>query len=612
MNPRDQASEHVSVDGANFPFANVCERPINNPHAISGVSENGISTTMQLMTREPRYDSQASLSINDQPNAEEQEEEIIVFIEPPNPTLFCLLCKQVFKDPIIAPCGHTFCRRCVTQSKFTICPDDLTSLSVCVTNLALQAQIGELYINCRFGVKLANDGMTHEVDPSRCPVTMKINERKAHELSCEYAYVQCPYNPHCPQMFKKDLAEHLLHCQNAVCPQHKFGCSFHGTSDEMEKHVQFCPYEKLKDFISRTEKSMSDIQQSLLQKDQEISFLRAMLGKLSEKVETMEKTVEDALEAQDNRIESISTEVSALQENIQVVLSGQIGVFDPQQIFKCKGTFVGHSGPVWCLCVHQDYLFSGSSDKTIKVWDTATSYRCLKTMEGHQGIVLALTVHGNKLYSASQDCLILVWNIETFEKVTSVMAHDNPVCTLTTAKNMLFSGSLKLIKVWDLQTMKLKHSITGLNHWVRALASSQTYLFGGSFQTVKIWDLETLEFVRQLETPGGSIYSIAITPHHILCGMYENCIHVWELNSYNQVTTLVGHNGTVYAMAVFNAPSGTKVFSASYDRSLRVWSMDNMICTQTLVRHDGSVTCLASARGQIFSGATDSTVKVWR
>ena len=42
-------------------------------------------------------------------------------------------------------------------------------------------------------------------------------------------------------------------------------------------------------------------------------------------------------------------------------------MFDPQQIFKCKGTFVGHTGPVWCLCVHGDYLFSGSSDKQIKV-----------------------------------------------------------------------------------------------------------------------------------------------------------------------------------------------------------------------------------------------------
>lgn len=30
---------------------------------------------------------------------------------------------------------------------------------------------------------------------------------------------------------------------------------------------------------------------------------------------------------------------------------------------------MGHQGPVWCLCVYSmgDLLFSGSSDKTIKV-----------------------------------------------------------------------------------------------------------------------------------------------------------------------------------------------------------------------------------------------------
>ena len=43
---------------------------------------------------------------------------------------------------------------------------------------------------------------------------------------------------------------------------------------------------------------------------------------------------------------------------------------------------------------------------------------------------------------------------------------------------------------------------------------------------VKVWDLETLDCVHMLETPGGSVYSIAITSHHILCGTYENCIHV--------------------------------------------------------------------------------------
>lgn len=61
--------------------------------------------------------------------------------------------------------------------------------------------------------------------------------------------------------------------------------------------------------------------------------------------------------------------------------------YDPQQIFKCKGTFVGHQGPVWCLCVYStgDLLFSGSSDKTIKVMATLISpflymcYFCLLT-----------------------------------------------------------------------------------------------------------------------------------------------------------------------------------------------------------------------------------------
>ena len=32
----------------------------------------------------------------------------------------------------------------------------------------------------------------------------------------------------------------------------------------------------------------------------------------------------------------------------------------------------------------------------------------------------------------------------------------------------------------------------------------------------------------------------------------------------------MGHLGTVYALAVLNSPTGTKIFSASYDRSLRV------------------------------------------
>lgn len=40
-----------------------------------------------------------------------------------------------------------------------------------------------------------------------------------------------------------------------------------------------------------------------------------------------------------------------------------------------------------------------------------------------------------------------VWDIQNLQKVNTIRAHDNPVCTLVSSHNLLFSGSLKAIKV---------------------------------------------------------------------------------------------------------------------------------------------------------------------
>lgn len=52
--------------------------------------------------------------------------------------------------------------------------------------------------------------------------------------------------------------------------------------------------------------------------------------------------------------------------------------------------------------------------------------------------------------------------------------------------------------------------------------------------------------------------------------MFVCPLQVWDIESKEQVRTLTGHVGTVYALAVISTPDQTKVFSASYDRSLRV------------------------------------------
>uniref|UniRef100_A0A7N5ZV67 E3 ubiquitin-protein ligase TRAF7 n=1 Tax=Anabas testudineus TaxID=64144 RepID=A0A7N5ZV67_ANATE len=574
----------------------------------AGAKAEGSSTYKQHR-RTPSTSSTLTYSTRDDDDGMEPQ----VFAEQPSVKLCCQLCCNVFKDPVITTCGHTFCRRCALTSDK--CPVDAAKLTVVVNNIAVAEQIGELFIHCAY-----------EVDPLGCPFTIKLSTRKEHEASCDYRPVRCPNNPSCPPLLTMNLEAHLKECEHIKCPHSKYGCTFIGNQDTYETHLEVCKFEGLKEFLQQTDDRFHEMQLTLAQKDQDIAFLRSMLGKLSEKLDQLEKNLELKFDVLDENQSKLSEDLmefrrdaSMLNDELSHINArlnmGILGSYDPQQIFKCKGTFVGHQGPVWCLCVYStgDLLFSGSSDKTIKVWDTCTTYKCQKTLEGHDGIVLALCIQGNRLYSGSADCTIIVWDIQTLQKVNTIRAHDNPVCTLVSSHNMLFSGSLKAIKVWDIvgTELKLKKELTGLNHWVRALVASQNHLYSGSYQTIKIWDIRSLECVHVLQTSGGSVYSIAVTNHHIVCGTYENLIHVWDIESKEQVRTLTGHVGTVYALAVISTPDQTKVFSASYDRSLRVWSMDNMICTQTLLRHQGSVTALAVSRGRLFSGAVDSTVKVW-
>uniref|UniRef100_A0A8J8XWA5 E3 ubiquitin-protein ligase TRAF7 n=1 Tax=Callithrix jacchus TaxID=9483 RepID=A0A8J8XWA5_CALJA len=522
---------------------------------------------------------------------EEEEPEPLVFAEQPSVKLCCQLC--------CAPIG--------LHEK---CPVDNVKLTVVVNNIAVAEQIGELFIHCRHGCRAAGSG--------KLPI-FELSTRKDHEGSCDYRPVRCPNNPSCPPLLKMNLEAHLKECEHIKCPHSKYGCTFIGNQDTYETHLETCRFEGLKEFLQQTDDRFHEMHVALAQKDQEIAFLRSMLGKLSEKIDQLEKSLELKFDVLDENQSKLSEDLMEFRRDASM-LNDELSHINSRLnmgILGCdvKGTFVGHQGPVWCLCVYSmgDLLFSGSSDKTIKVWDTCTTYKCQKTLEGHDGIVLALCIQGCKLYSGSADCTIIVWDIQNLQKVNTIRAHDNPVCTLVSSHNMLFSGSLKAIKVWDIvgTELKLKKELTGLNHWVRALVAAQSYLYSGSYQTIKIWDIRTLDCIHVLQTSGGSVYSIAVTNHHIVCGTYENLIHVWDIESKEQVRTLTGHVGTVYALAVISTPDQTKVFSASYDRSLRVWSMDNMICTQTLLRHQGSVTALAVSRGRLFSGAVDSTVKVW-
>ena len=67
--------------------------------------------------------------------------------------------------------------------------------------------------------------------------------------------------------------------------------------------------------------------------------------------------------------------------------------FYGQGMTKCLRLLRGHTDSITCVIfsLHGDFILSGSSDKTIKMWSLADGV-CIKTMVGHTNCVLCLEI----------------------------------------------------------------------------------------------------------------------------------------------------------------------------------------------------------------------------
>ncbi|KAI7755296.1 hypothetical protein M8C21_007096 [Ambrosia artemisiifolia] len=109
-------------------------------------------------------------------------------------------------------------------------------------------------------------------------------------------------------------------------------------------------------------------------------------------------------------------------------------------------------GMVNAVTMFEDVLFAGMEDGTILSWkstskssfsDEATS------LKGHTGSVLSLIVGAKMLFSGSADRTIRVWDVESLECKHVLNGHSGDVTSVICCNQYLFSGSLdKTIKVW--------------------------------------------------------------------------------------------------------------------------------------------------------------------
>ncbi|KAK7329368.1 hypothetical protein VNO77_23530 [Canavalia gladiata] len=113
------------------------------------------------------------------------------------------------------------------------------------------------------------------------------------------------------------------------------------------------------------------------------------------------------------------------------VIAAWRGSSESKSPFELVASLTGHTKAVVCLAVGGKMLFSGSNDKSIKVWDLDT-LNCKMTLDGHNEVVTSLICWDYYLLSSSSDCTIKIW-VATDEgtlEVTYTHTEENGVVAL--------------------------------------------------------------------------------------------------------------------------------------------------------------------------------------
>eukprot|EP00301_Raphidiophrys_heterophryoidea_P002440 c11139_g1_i2.p1 GENE.c11139_g1_i2~~c11139_g1_i2.p1 ORF type:complete len:689 (-),score=162.55 c11139_g1_i2:202-2010(-) len=297
--------------------------------------------------------------------------------------------------------------------------------------------------------------------------------------------------------------------------------------------------------------------------------------------------------------------------------------------FELFATLTQHKGSVLSLAVSDTLLFSGSKDRTIRVWDMHGGYTCRHLLRGHAGSVYALLVldvrpkdHTQRsekfLVSGSDDKTIAVWNLEAWQCERVLVGHEGPVLALASTGQYLLSGSLDTtIRVWDCEggwvCVRSLSSVHRDAVWSMAVSVECERLVSSSVDgSVVVWDTKTWLCEKLLTARTLDLISLAMlespTLMKMVSGSADGTIKVWDMASWECDRTIVGQMDAVRGLMAV----GDKLISGLWDGSFKVWDTDTWSCERTIKAHTQIVNSIVAVDGVLFTASDDGKIKVWK
>ncbi|XP_029378334.1 kinesin-like protein KIF21A isoform X2 [Echeneis naucrates] len=313
---------------------------------------------------------------------------------------------------------------------------------------------------------------------------------------------------------------------------------------------------------------------------------------------------------------------------------------------QCVHVAEGHSKAVLCVDSTDDLLFTGSKDRTCKVWNLVTGQEIM-SLAGHPNNVVSVRYSSSLVFTVSTS-YIKVWDIRDSAKCIRTLTSSGQVnvgdsCASNTSRTVtipagenqinqislnpngtvLYAAAGNSVRVWDLRRFASTGKLTGHLGPVMCLTVDQS----GSNQDLVITGSKD-HYIKLFEVTEGSLGSISPThnfepPHYdgieslvvqgdiLFSGSRDNGIKKWDLDRKDLLQQVPNaHRDWVCALGV--VPGSPALLSGCRGGVLKLWSTDTLGTLGELKGHESPINSISTNGSHLFTASDDRTVKIWR
>uniref|UniRef100_A0AAQ4Q7S9 Kinesin family member 21B n=1 Tax=Gasterosteus aculeatus aculeatus TaxID=481459 RepID=A0AAQ4Q7S9_GASAC len=326
-------------------------------------------------------------------------------------------------------------------------------------------------------------------------------------------------------------------------------------------------------------------------------------------------------QAQGSALDKSDDSDSSLSEVLRGVINPIGGVKGGRTApLQCVSVAEGHSKAVLCVDATDELLFTGSKDRTCKMWNLVTGQEIV-TLKGHPNNVVSVKYCPSSclVFSVSTS-YIKVWDIRDSAKCVRTLTSSGQVvpgdvCAGATTRTITFAqGECQINQI--------------------ALNPSGSVLYAAAGNTVRMWDLNRMHGMGKLIGHIGSVMYVRgmvgnIGPAHnfepphydgieclavhgdvLFSGSRDNGIKKWDLQ-HQELTQQIPNAHKDWVCALAHVPGRPMLLSACRGGLLKVWNVDNFTPIGEVRGHESPINAICTNSRQIFTASSDCRVKLW-